>query len=330
MERGPGGEERNVQRYILRRVLTAIPTVFGITVLIFVAMRVLPGDPVAMIASEGGAQYTLSDAELQAARVSLGLDKPLPQQYASWMADVARGDLGRSFWNKEPISETITRRGTISLEIALIAVLFSWLVGVPGGLLSATRRNSWLDNIVRVFMTLFLAVPSFWIGLSLVLFLVLVFTWRPPLTIVQLWDDPVRNLQMVIGPALALGLGLAATLARMTRSSTLESLNEDYVRTARAKGLKEGRVISRHVFRNALLPIVTTSGAAMGGLLGGAVATETAFGVPGLGNLLVQALNRRDWMVIQNLVLLYAVIFVVINLLVDLSYAWIDPRIRYQ
>lgn len=319
-----------MQRYILRRLLTAIPTLFGITVLIFVAMRVLPGDPVAQIANEGQGQYTLSPEELQAARASLGLDKSLPRQYVGWIGAVARGDFGHSFWNKEPIRAVIVRRGTISLEIAVLAVALSWLIGVPVGILSATHRNSWLDNVVRLFMTLFLAIPSFWIGLSAVLFLVLVFTWRPPLTITQLWEDPVKNLQMVIGPAVAVGLGLAAGLARMTRSAMLEAMHEDYVRTARSKGLEEHLVVARHVFRNALLPIVTTSGAALGGLLGGAVATETAFGVPGLGNYLVQALNKRDWTVIQNLVLIYGVIFVVINLIVDLSYAWIDPRIRYQ
>lgn len=319
-----------MQRYLLRRLLTAIPTIFGITVLIFVAMRILPGDPVAIIANEGGGgQYVLSPEDLASARASLGLDKPLPLQYVRWISDVVHGDLGHSFWNKEPISAVVLRRGMISLEIALLAVCFSWLVGVPLGIVSATRRNSWLDNIVRLFMAMFLAIPSFWIGLSAVLFLVLVFTWRPPLTIVQLWQDPAKNLEMVIGPALALGIGLAATLARMTRSAVLESLGEDYVRTARAKGVREVLVVSRHVFRNALLPVITTSGAALGGLIGGAVATETAFGVPGLGNYLVQALSKRDWMVIQNLVLLYAVVFVVINLLVDLSYGWIDPRIRY-
>ena len=319
-----------MQRYILRRLLTAIPTIFGITVLIFVVMRVLPGDPLAQIASESQGQYTLSAEELASARASLGLDRPLPLQYLSWVADVLRGDFGHSFWNTEPIRAVFVRRGMISLEIALLAVILSWLVGVPVGILSAAYRNSWLDNVIRVIMTLCLAVPSFWIGLSIVLTLVLVFTWRPPLTIVQPWEDPVKNLQIVIGPAIALGLGLAASLARMTRSAMLEALHEDYVRTARSKGLAEARVIARHVFRNALLPIITTSGAAMGALLGGAVATETAFGVPGLGNYLVQALNRRDWMVIQNLVFIYGIIFVVINLLVDLSYAWIDPRIRYQ
>ena len=319
-----------MQRYILRRLLTAVPTIFGITVLIFVVMRILPGDPLAQIASESQGQYTLSAEELASARASLGLDRPLPLQYLSWVADVLRGDFGHSFWNTEPIRAVFVRRGMISLEIALLAVILSWLIGVPVGILSAAYRNSWLDNVVRVIMTLCLAVPSFWIGLSIVLTLVLVFTWRPPLTIVQPWEDPVKNLQIVIGPAIALGLGLAASLARMTRSAMLEALHEDYVRTARSKGLAEARVIARHVFRNALLPIITTSGAAMGALLGGAVATETAFGVPGLGNYLVQALNRRDWMVIQNLVFIYGIIFVVINLLVDLSYAWIDPRIRYQ
>lgn len=319
-----------MQRYILRRLVTAIPTIFGITVLIFIAMRVLPGDPIAQIASEGqGGQYALSEADLAAARASLGLDRPLPLQYLSWMADVFRGDFGHSFWNTEPIRAVIVRRGIISMEIALLAVLLSWLIGVPIGILSAIRRNSWLDNIVRLFMTLFLAIPSFWVGLSMVLLVVLVFTWRPPLAIVQIWQDPVKNLQIVIGPAIALGVGLAASLARMTRSAVLEALHEDYVRTARSKGLREQAIVMRHVLRNALLPIVTTSGAVMGALLGGAVATETAFGVPGLGNYLVQALNKRDWMVIQNLVLIYGVIFVVINLLVDLSYAWIDPRIRY-
>ncbi len=319
-----------MQRYILRRLLTAIPTIFGITILIFIAMRVLPGDPIAQIASEGSGQYTLSAEELAAARASLGLDRPLPQQYLRWMADVFSGDLGHSFWNTEPIRAVVLRRGAISLEIALLAIAISWLIGVPAGIVSATRRNSWLDNILRLFVTLFLAIPSFWLGLTAVLFLVLVFTWRPPLSIVQLWEDPVQNLSVVSGPAIALGVGLAAGLARMTRSTMLEVMHEDYVRTARSKGVRERLVITRHVFRNALLPIVTTSGAAMGALIGGSVATETAFGVPGLGNYLVQALSRRDWMVIQNLVLIYGIIFVAINLLVDLSYAWIDPRIRYQ
>ncbi|HYI24213.1 MAG TPA: ABC transporter permease [Thermomicrobiales bacterium] len=319
-----------MQRYMMRRLVLAVPTLFGITVLIFIAMRILPGDPLSVIATEGGGQYTLTDDELEAARASLGLDRPLYQQYGSWIADVLRGDLGYSFWGDTPIRETVIRRGAISMEIAVLAVLVSWLVGVPLGILSATHRNSWVDHALRVLMTLLMAIPSFWIGLTVIMLLVTNFAWRPPLTIAQLWDDPVHNLQMVIGPALALGIGLAAGLARLTRSSVLESLHEDYVRTARSKGLADRIIVFRHVLRNAMLPIVTATGAAIGGLLGGAVATETAFGVPGLGSLLVQALVTRDWMVIQNLVLIYAVIFVLVNLAVDLSYGWIDPRIRYQ
>jgi peptide/nickel transport system permease protein len=317
-------------KYLVRRLVTAVPTLFGITVLIFVAMRILPGDPLARVGGEGQGQYQLSDEELKAARASLGLDRSLPEQYLSWLADIGRGDLGHSFWNAEPIRDAVLRRGPISLEIAVLAVGLSWLIGVPAGIFSAIQRNGLSDYITRLLMTLFLAIPSFWIGLTTVLILVLAFTYRPPLVISELWQNPFANLQMVIGPAIALGLGLAAGLARMTRSSILEALYDDYVRTARSKGLREQVVVGRHVLRNALLPVVTTSGAAIGALLGGAVATETAFGVPGLGTYLVQALNSRDWMVIQNLVLIYGTIAVIVNLLVDFSYAWIDPRIRYS
>ncbi len=314
--------------YLLRRLLVAVPTVLGVSLLIFLAMRVIPGDPLAMISGEGQGTRVLSDEEQAAARRSLGLDRPLPVQYLDWLGSVARGELGYSFWTKEPIREQVLRRGPISAEIAILAVAISWVIGVPVGLLSALRRDSWLDNLSRVVVTFFMAIPSFWIGLVLILLTVRLFYWRPPLVAEQLWENPSANLQMVAGPAIALGLGLAAIIARMTRSTALDVLAEDYVRTARAKGLAGRALTTHHVFRNALLPVVTTSGVAMGGLLGGTVATETAFGVPGLGNLLVQALNRRDWTMIQNLVLLYAVVFVLINLLVDLSYGWIDPRIR--
>lgn len=319
-----------MQQYVLRRVLLAIPTVFGITVLIFLAMRVLPGDPIAVISSESSGNFVMTPDQLEAARHSLGLDKPLYVQYLSWMGDVARGNLGSSFWTQEHIADMILRRGPITAEIAVIALVFSWIVGLPLGIVSATRRNSWLDFFTRGTVTLFLAIPSFWIGLVVVLIGILLFTWRPPLTISYLWTDPVNNLEMVVGPGLALGLGLAASTARLTRSTFLETMNEDYVRTARAKGVRERVVLWHHVLRNAILPVVTASGLAFSGLLGGAVATETAFGVPGLGSLLVQGLNSRDWMLVQNLVLLYGLIVVAINLFVDLSYGWIDPRIRFH
>lgn len=316
--------------YLRRRVLAAIPTLFGVTVLIFLAMRVLPGDPVSFVFSEAQGVQVLDEAQKREALAKLGLDRPYHVQYLDWIGGVLRGDLGESFWRGERIAALIARRGPITAQIALMAVAFSWLVGIPVGILSAVRRNSRLDYLVRVVATFFMAVPSFLIGLTVVLVGVLLFSWRPPLTIVYPWQDPLTNLQITIGPALALGLGLAAVIARFTRSSCLEVLNEDYVRTARAKGIRERRVLLRHVFRNALLPVITVSGLALGGLLGGSVAVERAFGVPGLGLALTFALAERDWNVIQNLVLLYGVIVTVINLAVDLSYSWFDPRIRYQ
>ena len=312
-----------------RRVLASIPALFGVTVIIFLAMRVLPGDPLAMITGEG-ASYILKEEDLQAARASLGLDRPLHEQYLSWMADVARGELGKSFWRKEPIRDIILRRAPISGQIALMAIVISWLVGIPVGIVSAIWRNSIPDYVTRVFVIFFVAVPAFWVALVVVLVGVLVFTWRPPISIVYFWDDPLTNLQITLGPAFVLGIGVAAITARMTRSATLEVLHEDYVRTARAKGLRETLVVWRHVLRNALLPVVTVSGLALGGLLGGSVAVERAFLVPGLGTALVFAVGERDWMIIQNLVLLYGVVFAVVNLLIDMTYCLLDPRIRYE
>jgi peptide/nickel transport system permease protein len=319
-----------MRKYLGQRLLIAIPTLVGVTLLIFIAMRVLPGDPLSAISGEGGGTYVLSKEQLQAARVSLGLDRPYVVQYLDWLRDIVRGDLGKSFWRGEPIRELIFRRAPITGQIALMAIILSWIIGLPVGLIGALWRNSWTDYAFRFVVTLFLAIPSFWVGLMVVLSLVLAFTWRPPLTIVYLWDDPIRNLQMTAGPGLILGVALAAMMARITRSSVLEVLGEDYVRTARAKGLRERIVVWRHALVNAMLPILTVSGTALGALLGGSVAVERAFGVPGLGLALVFAVAERDWMLIQNLVLLYGVVFVLINLVVDVSYGWFDPRIRYQ
>jgi peptide/nickel transport system permease protein len=318
-----------MQQYIFRRLMLSIPTLIGVTVLIFIAMRVIPGDPLARIQSEGTGTHMLTEEQLQAARASLGLDKPYPQQYLEWIGAILRGDLGQSFWRGDSVREIIMRRLPITAEIAAMAIVVAWIIGVPVGILGAIRPNSWVDLTSRLGVIVFLAIPSFWLGLLLIMTSVLWFNWRPSLSIVYFTDDPVGNLQMVIGPALVMGVGLAAVIARVARAATLEVLNEDYVRTARAKGASEKSVLLVHVLRNALLPIVTVSGLAFGGLLGGSVAVERAFGVPGLGQALVLALTERDWMLIQNLVLLYGLIFTALNLLVDLSYAWIDPRIRY-
>lgn len=319
-----------MRTYLLQRALAGFVTLIGVTILIFLAMRVLPGDPLAMLTSESGTTYTLSDEELQAARAALGLDRPYYQQYLSWMADVAQGNLGKSFWREEPINELIKRRGPITFQIAVLAVALSWLIGIPVGVLSAVRRNTVADYVSRVLVIFFVAVPPFWMALLIVLFGVLMFNWRPSLTVVQFWEDPSTNLQMVLGPAIVLGVGIAALTARMTRSATLEILHDDFVRTARAKGLREQIVVSRHVLRNALLPVVTVSGLALGGLLGGSVAVERAFGVPGLGTALVMAFSQRDWMVIQNLVLLYGIVFTFVNLAIDVIYAVLDPRVAFR
>ena len=319
-----------MQTYIIQRLLAAIPTIFGITVLIFLAMRVLPGDPFLAVGGEMATTTRMSDEQIRQARAQLGLDRPYYQQYLSWMGDIARGELGRSFWRDEPVRDLIVRRAPISAEIAILALVVAWLVGIPIGVLSATRTNTLLDYLARVFAVLFISIPGFWLGILTVTTLVLTFLWRPPITSVDLWEDPWTNLQMVIGPGLVLGMGIAAVLARFSRSSMLEVMGEDYVRTARAKGLAARTVVWPHALKNAMLPTITVTGTAIGGLLGGAVAVETAFSVPGLGLTLVQALNERDWTIVQNLVLLYGLIFTVVNLLVDLSYSWFDPRIRYS
>jgi peptide/nickel transport system permease protein len=318
-----------MNNYVLRRFLISVPTILGVTVLIFLVMRVLPGDPVT-VAFGQESFATMSEADRQRFRADLGLEKPLYQQYLDWVVAIAKGDLGRSFWRNDTVADLLTRRGPITMQIAIMAIVFSWVVGVPVGVLSATKRGTWRDHLSRVFATLFLAIPSFWLGVVIVLVGVLYFSWRPPLELSYLWTDPGSNLQMTLGPAFALGAGAAAYVARMTRSSMLEVLHADFVRSARSKGLGERAVVYRHAFANAVLPVVTLSGLILAGLLGGSVAVESAFGVPGLGTSLVRALADRDYMVVQNLVLVYAVIFTMVNLVVDLAYGWLDPRIRYD
>ena len=319
-----------MRQYTLRRLFLAVPTVLGVTLIIFIAMRVLPGDPVeAMFSGELGT-LTVTDEEKRTLRESLGLHEPLAVQYLTWIRDILKGDFGTSFWRPEPIREVFERRAPITGQMALLSILFSWMIGLPVGIFSAVRRNSLLDYVSRFFVTLFMAIPSFLIGIMIVTIGVIFFTWRPPITIEYFWNDPIHNLQITVIPAIVLGLALGAILARMTRATVLEVFREDYVRTSRAKGLREQTVVWRHVLKNALLPVITVSGLHLASLLGGSVAVEVALGVPGLGRTLIQAMDERDWMLIQNLVLLYAAVFIFVNLAIDLAYAWIDPRIRYE
>lgn len=318
-----------MQRYLLRRLLYGVLALFGVSVIIFVVMRILPGDPlVAMFGMEGFMK--LSEGDRARIMEELGLSDPLLVQYGRWMKDIASGSLGKSFFRGESVAEIIMHRGPLSAQIGLMSVLVSWIVGLPVGMISAFRPNSLTDNVARSLSILFLAIPGFWLGMLIVLALLFWFNYKAPLLVVHLWQDPWTNLQLVIGPAIVLGLGQGAYIARMSRSCLLEVIREDYVRTARAKGVVEWLVVIRHALPNALLPVITLSGILMGFVLGGSVAIEQAFGVPGLGRTLVTAVVERDIIVVQNLVFLYGIIFIIINVLVDLSYAWLDPRIRYQ
>jgi peptide/nickel transport system permease protein len=315
--------------YVLRRLLLAVPVIFAITLIIFLAMRVMPGDPLTVMFGQDGLN-TLSNADRERIEASLGLRDPLYVQYASWLKDIFTLELGHSFWRSDSVMDLIKRRGPISAEIAVLAILLSWLIGLPVGILGAIKQNSAMDYVSRFSTITFLAIPNFWFAALISLGLLLWLRWRPPLELYNLWVDPWKNLQIIWGPVLVLGLGQAAYIARLTRTTLLEVIHEDYVRTARAKGLPEKLVILRHALQNAILPVITFSGVLLGVLLGGSVVVERAFGVPGLGRTLIQAYNERDFVVMQNLVFLYGLIFVVVNLLVDLSYAWLDPRIRYK
>jgi len=317
-----------MQKYLARRALFALGTFIGVSVIIFVVLRVIPGDPlVAILGVEGHAQMKPEDRVRIMA--DLGLSAPLPVQYGRWLIDIGAGRLGKSFFRGDTVADLILHRGPISAEIALLSFIISWLVGLPVGILSAFKPNSLPDSLARALSVLFIAIPGFWLGMLVVLALLFWFGYKAPILVVHFWQDPWQNLQIVIGPAMVLGLAQGAYIARMSRSCLLEVIGEDFVRTARAKGLRERLVVLRHALPNALLPVVTISGVLLGFVLGGSVAVEQAFGVPGLGRALVVAVIERDIIVVQNLVLLYAVIFVAVNVLVDLSYAWLDPRIRY-
>ena len=315
-------------RYVLRRLLYAIPTLLGITVLIFVVLRILPGDPLSILYGEGGVGG-LSNADLATIRHQFGFDRPLYQQYGYWLKDLLTGNLGLTLARGDSVAEIIQERGILTGEIAVLAVLVSWLVGLPAGILSAMRQNSVGDYLARFCTILFLAVPGFWVAMLVVIGTLTAFNYRPPLGIISPWEDPIANLKIVAGPGGVLGLATSAYIARLTRSTFLEVIREDYIRTARAKGVRETMVVLRHALRNAVLPVLTISGVLFGFLLSASVAVEQAFAVSGLGTALVQAFQERDLLVVQTLVLLYGVVFVVVNLLIDLAYVWVDPRIRY-
>jgi peptide/nickel transport system permease protein len=312
----------------LRRLAFGGLTVFGVSIIVFVVMRIMPGDPlVAIFGMEGFTKLTVEDRARYMAE--LGLSDPLPVQYLRWLRDIATGKLGKSFFRDENVADLIIRRGPLSVEIGVLSVILSWILGLPVGIISALRPNSVADTGARCMSVLFLAIPGFWLGMLIVLALLFWFGYKAPLTGVPLWVEPWTNLQIVIGPAVVLAVGQAAYIARMSRSSLLEVVREDYVRTARAKGLVERLVVMRHALPNALLPVITLSGILMGFVLAGSIPVERAFGTPGLGRAMFTAVIERDIFVMQNLVFLYSLVFVVLNILVDITYAVLDPRIHY-
>ena len=316
-------------RYVATRLLLMIPTLLGVAVLVFVLLRVLPGDVVEMRFASGQNQF-VDQKMLDAERAKLGLDRPIWQQFVAYMAGLLRLDFGRSMWTGSPITEEIKLRFALSLQLALMATLVATVLAIPLGIVAALRQDTWVDYAVRIFSIAGLAMPSFWLGILLILGLLVVFRWLPPMVYTPFWVDPWQNLAQLVWPAVAVGYRYSAVATRMTRSAMLEVLREDYIRTARAKGLWLRLILSRHALRNAMLPVLTVIALEFAFLLGGLVVTEQVFNLNGLGLLFVQAIAHRDYTLTQALVLIVAGTFIAVNFLVDLAFAWIDPRIRYR
>ena len=317
-----------MRTYILKRLLLIVPTLLGAASLVFLIMRVIPGDVALLIL--GGDAGTVDQGQLTAMRKHLGLDQSLLVQFGAWLWGVVRLDFGTSLWTGQPVIHELLIRLPLSLELALFATLVSVIIAIPLGMLAAVRQDTWVDYVVRVVSIGGLAIPGFWVGILTILALVIFFGWGPPLEFTPPWVDPWANFSMMICPIVTVGYRFSAVTTRMTRSTVLEVLREDYIRTAWAKGLGERTVVIRHALKNAMLPVITLIGTEFAFLIGGLVVTETVFTLNGIGRFVVDAVAHRDYPVVQALVFLIAFSFVIVNLLVDLTYAWFDPRIRYR
>ena len=318
-----------MREYVIKRLALFIPTIMLVTIMVFFIMRILPGDPALLIllGEEGEGSYT--QEELDNLRADLGTDRPVIVQYGNWIWDLLQGDFGESIWDGTPVKNELRDRLPVTLQLAVMAIVISVVIAVPLGVVSAIRQDTWIDHVTKIFTITGVAAPTFWIGILVIVGLALWFKWLPPLDFANLWTDPVTNAKQMIFPALALGYSDIAFIARLTRSAMLEVLREDYVRTARSKGLREWIVVFRHALKNALLPVITVAGLQFGALMGGVVLIEAIFLVPGTGTLLLDSLHRRDYAMIQAIILLAAVFVLTINMIVDLLYGWLDPRVRY-
>lgn len=311
--------------YIIRRFVAMIPVLLLVSVIVFSLIHLTPGDPATSMLGEEATPQAVA-----ALRAKLGLDQPIPIQYVKWLASVVRGDLGRSIRSNQPVSEAIAERLPVTIELAILAVTISLLIAIPAGIVAAMRRNSALDAGSTFVALLGVSLPNFFLAILLILLFGVKLQWLPPFGYQPLTQGLGGNLQRMILPAITLGTALAAIVTRMMRSSLLEVLDQDYIRTARAKGLGEARMVRAHALKNALMPVVTIVGLQIGGLLGGAIITESIFVLPGIGRLLVDAIFQRDFPLVQGVVLFVSLAFLFSNFAVDLAYAYLDPRIRYS
>ena len=316
-----------MHKYVLRRVLLAVPVLLLSSLIVFSLMRVMPGDALIALMGESG---NVGERELAKLRKDLGLDRPYYEQYGVWLWQMLSFNPGHSIFTNEPIAVSLCKAVPVTLELAALAMVIGLVVAVPIGVLSATRQDSASDYAGRVVAVSGLSLPDFWLGTLVITFAAIWFHWIPPLGYVSIWESPWRNLQQFLLPAAVLGFRLSAATMRMTRSTVLEVLREDYVRTAWAKGLGGRIVVYKHALKNALIPVVTIVGGQLGVLLAGTVVVETIFALPGMGRLTVEAILYRDYPVVQTNVMLVAATLVTLNLVVDLTYAWLDPRIRYR
>lgn len=314
-------------QYIIRRLISAVPSLMLVSIVIFSLIRLVPGDVVMARLSESG---YVTEEDLAEMRAELGLDRGFVEQYVDWTSGLVRGDFGESLWTGESVLPKIATRMRVSIQIALMAIALSLFIAIPLGVISAVKQNTPIDYAARLFAIIGLSLPDFWIATMLLLLLTLWVGWLPEFGYFPLWEDPSRNLQALVFPALIVGYRSSATASRMTRSTMLEVLREDYVRTARAKGLTERTIVIRHALKNAVIPVITIFGGLLSFMLGGLVVLETIFALPGMGRMAFDAVTLRDYPVLQGTVMIMALIFVFANLLVDLSYAIIDPRIRYS
>ncbi|HEX9570556.1 MAG TPA: ABC transporter permease [Rhodospirillales bacterium] len=321
-------------KYIAKRLMLMIPTLFGAAILVFFLLRMIPGD-ICEVRMAGSGMYFDQEA-IDTCRENIGLNKPLPLQFIEFVGGYFTLDLGTSMWTEKPILHEIELRFALSLQVAIMATIVAIAIAIPLGIISAVKQNTWIDYAVRVFSIAGIAMPSFWLGILIILGL-LVYSqawfgepWMPPIVYVPPWEDPIGNLSQLIWPAVATGYRYSAVAARMTRSALLEVLREDYIRTARAKGLIEKVIINRHALKNAMLPVVTIIAIEFAFLIGGLVVTEQVFNLNGLGKLFVLSVGNQDYTMTQQLVMIVVLIFVLVNFAVDIFYAWLDPRIRYS